>query len=161
MELREYIEMAMKKCNSAKLLAERIKVNPTVLSDAKGHRRGLPNYACVMLADFIGEPRINVIAASELVTEKDPIKKAVWQPFVLGASITAADDAPPNHATAAPRALAAGITALALTFGAFFGQEAQANDTLFVSTATENRVNTRFAEGDYRGIRIMRSYVDR
>jgi hypothetical protein len=60
--------------------------NPNAVRDAKGHRRGLPNYAYVKLADLLGTERIEVIAASELVMEKKPERREVWLPFVPAAS---------------------------------------------------------------------------
>ena len=45
----------------------------------------MPNYACVKLADLLGVERIEVIAASELVTEKNPERREAWLPFVLAA----------------------------------------------------------------------------
>ena len=62
-----------------------MKTTKSPITNAKAHRRGLPNYACVVLADLVGAERIEVIAASELVTEKNPEKREVWLPFVLAA----------------------------------------------------------------------------
>ncbi|MDP2852571.1 MAG: hypothetical protein Q8O23_04110, partial [Gallionella sp.] len=39
-----------------------------------------------MIADLIGEDRITVIAASELVTEKKEERRKVWHPFVARAA---------------------------------------------------------------------------
>ena len=56
------------------------------LTNAKAQQRGLPNYACVILAKLLGVPPIEVIAANELVTEKREERRAEWLPFVLGAT---------------------------------------------------------------------------
>jgi hypothetical protein len=86
MELKNYIEQGEKKTGSRKHLAEALEQNPNAITGAKAHRQGLPNYACIKLADLIGVDRLAVIAASELVTEKKPERKAVWHPFVQAAA---------------------------------------------------------------------------
>ena len=82
MELKELIERAEKAAGSQKALALRIGQSEGNIRAAKGGARGLPNYACVMIADLIGEERIAVIAASELVTEKKEERRRIWNPFV-------------------------------------------------------------------------------
>lgn len=152
MELRDYIEEGIAKAGSVKGLATRLEQHSTTIANAKAHQRGLPNYACIMLADFIGQPRINVIAASEMVTEKDEKKRAVWLPFVLGASRQAASDAPQNSAKAGHKAIAATIAALVLTSGAIsYSPESTANDTLNVSTCRGNVTAERTEGGTDRG----------
>lgn len=86
MELRYYIEQGEREAGGRKQLAEALEQNPNAITGAKAHRQGLPNYACVKLADLIGADRLAVIAASELVTEKLPGRRAVWHPFVEGRS---------------------------------------------------------------------------
>lgn len=86
MELKEFIERAEKAAGSQKALALRIGQSPSKLRQAKAGICGLPNYACVMIADLIGEERITVIAASELVTEKKEERRKVWHPFVARAA---------------------------------------------------------------------------
>lgn len=44
--------------------------------------RGLPVYACIELARLIEVDPMEVIAASELVTEKNEKRKAIFLPFV-------------------------------------------------------------------------------
>ncbi len=85
MELRNYIELGIQKAGSVIALAKHLSQLDTTITNAKAHRRGLPNYACVMLADLLEVERIEVIAASELVTEKNPTRREVWLPFVLAA----------------------------------------------------------------------------
>jgi hypothetical protein len=99
MELKQYIEAGIAKCGTAVSLAKLLDQNPNAVRDAKGHRKGLPVYACVMLADLLGIERIEVIAASELVTEKNPERREVWLPFVLAAEARElANDAQKNSA---------------------------------------------------------------
>jgi len=85
MELKDYIEAGINKFGTAVSLAKQLGQNANLVRDAKAHRKGLPNYACVMLADLLEVERIEVIAASELVTEKNPERQKVWLPFVLAA----------------------------------------------------------------------------
>lgn len=82
MELRAYISKGEDIKKSGKALADFLGVTAPDLSSAKAGRRGLPAYACVKLAQLIGEDERCVIAASELVTEKNPERRAVWLPFV-------------------------------------------------------------------------------
>lgn len=84
--LRELIERAEKTAGSQKQLALRIGQSAGKLRQAKAGICGLPNYACVMIADLIGEERIAVIAASELVTEKKEERRKIWHPFVKHAA---------------------------------------------------------------------------
>jgi len=84
MELRDYIEKGLEGFGTATALAQFLGMNPNALRDAKAHRVGLPSYACVKLAQLIKVDPLEVIAASELVTEKKEERKAIWLPFVSG-----------------------------------------------------------------------------
>ncbi|MBS1197476.1 MAG: hypothetical protein H6R18_1261 [Proteobacteria bacterium] len=82
MELRDCIESGIKRKTTVTALATYLGVNPNSISDAKAHRRGLPNDACVKLARLIGAEPLDVIAASELATEKKTEKREFWLSFV-------------------------------------------------------------------------------
>ena len=85
MELKDYIKIGIDQTGgTTKGLAKVLKLEKqdTVVTDAKAHRRGLPSYACIILADVIEASRIEVIAASALVTEKNPEKRAVWKQII-------------------------------------------------------------------------------
>jgi hypothetical protein len=82
MQLLIYINKAEELTGSRKALALALKLNANQITDAKAGRNGLPGFACVKLAQLIGEDERRVIAASELVTEKNPERRAVWLPFV-------------------------------------------------------------------------------
>lgn len=82
MRLREMIEKASKTADNQADIAKVIGVSAKALTEAKAERRGLPAFACVRLAQMIGEDERRVIAASELVTEKNPERRAVWLPFI-------------------------------------------------------------------------------
>ncbi|UCV24908.1 hypothetical protein [Ferribacterium limneticum] len=93
MELRDYIDTGAKKAGSLTALGLMLGMSQPQISGVKAHRRSLPMKAAVELAEFIGADLKAVIAANELVTEKDEKKRAFWHPFV-------------NHAKAASIALA-------------------------------------------------------
>ena len=83
MELRDMIENAAKIAGNQTAIAKVIGVHPNDLSAAKAGKRGLPEVACGKLAEILGIDRWTVIAASALVTEKNPEKRAYLAPFVL------------------------------------------------------------------------------
>lgn len=78
MTLRDYIEAGLKLKGTGRALAEALGIGSNELSDAKGHRRGLPNHACVKLATLINIEPLTIIAASELATEKKDDKREFW-----------------------------------------------------------------------------------
>lgn len=82
MELRELIESAAKIAGSQTALAKVIGVRPDQLTHAKAAKAGLPEVACGKLAEVLGIDRWTVVAASALVTEKNPEKRAYLSPFV-------------------------------------------------------------------------------
>ena len=79
MELKRFIERAEVVAGSQKTLGVMIGINPSNIRNAKAGQQGLPTYACVMIADLIGENHTTVIAASELVTEKKSERRAFWE----------------------------------------------------------------------------------
>ncbi len=86
MELRQMIEIAAQRKGEQKNLAKALGMNPNDLSSAKAGRRGLPAIACGKLAEILGIDRWTVIAASELVTERNEEKRNYFRPFVLNGS---------------------------------------------------------------------------
>ena len=82
MDLKGYITKGIDAAGGVIALAERLDIDRTNLTSAKAGRRRLPNHACVKLAQLIEEDERKVWAASELVTEKNPERRAVWLPFV-------------------------------------------------------------------------------
>ena len=122
MELRDLIEQAAKIAGSQIDLAKVIGVTPDALTHAKAGRRGLPEVACGKLAEILGPDRWTVVAASALVTEKNPDKRAYLTPFVRDL----------------PRKVAAWViaSASAATLGTIAPGEAKAyaNDTIEVSS---------------------------
>lgn len=91
MELREIIELAEEKSGGRPQLAKALGIASNNITDAKGNRRGLPVGVCVMLADITGIEPMQVIAASELVTEKNEQRRASLLPYIRhAAAITGA-----------------------------------------------------------------------
>lgn len=85
------IEKAEKIAGSQKALALRIGQDAGNIRGAKAGIKGLPTYACIMIADMIGMDRIEVIKASELTTEKKEERRNFWQSITAkAASITMA-----------------------------------------------------------------------
>ena len=82
MLMRDYIEQGAKKAGSLTALGKELGLVQQSISAAKDHKRPLPVKAVVQLADYIGADLKSVIAANELVTEKDEAKRAFWTPFV-------------------------------------------------------------------------------
>lgn len=82
MDLNGYITKGIEAASGVIALADFLGVDRTYLPRARAGKQGLPTYACVKLAQLIGEDERRVIAASELVTEKNPERRAVWLPFV-------------------------------------------------------------------------------
>ncbi|WP_220635696.1 hypothetical protein [Georgfuchsia toluolica] len=87
MELREMIELAEKTGYTVRALAKELGVIDSNLTAAKHGRRGLPNASCGKLAEIIGIDRWTVVAASDLVTEKNEQRRAYLLPFVRHAAI--------------------------------------------------------------------------
>lgn len=143
MELREMIEAAAKITGSQAALAKVIGVRPDQLTHAKAARAGLPEVACGKLAEILSIDRWTVIAASALVTEKNPEKRAYLAPFVL------------ESARKAATWLIATVSAA--TIATLAPTESYANDTLNVSTPAEKPAPQGFAAGHYDTVPIMRS----
>lgn len=91
MEMKTYIEMGEKLAGSQIELAKILDIKPNYLSMVKSHQRGLPDALCLQLADFISVDRLEVIAASNLITEKDEKKRKLFEScFTKAATIAAA-----------------------------------------------------------------------
>lgn len=91
MEMKTYIEMGEKLAGSQIELAKILDIKPNYLSMVKSHQRGLPDALCLQLADFINVDRLEVIAASNLITEKDEKKRKLFEScFTRAATVAAA-----------------------------------------------------------------------
>jgi len=91
MKMKTYIEMGEKIAGSQAELAKFLDIKPNYLSMVKSHHRGLPDALCLQLADYISVDRLEVIAASNLITEKDEKKRKLFEScFTKAATIAAA-----------------------------------------------------------------------
>ena len=83
-----YIEMGEKKAGKQIELARFLGIRDTTLRLAKSGKMGLPDAICLKLADYIEVSRLEVIAASNLVTEKDEERRKLFEScFTTAASV--------------------------------------------------------------------------
>lgn len=88
MKLNEFIETAEKKAGKKTELAKTLKISDGYIRMVKTGRRGFSDDVCIRLADYIGADRLEVIAASNLVTEKDEEKRKLFEScFTHAASV--------------------------------------------------------------------------
>ena len=91
MLINEYIEKAEKKAGTQKELARILGITTSYIRNVKAGKSGLPVEVCILIADYTGEDRLEVIAASNLVTEKDERKRKILEScFRKVASVAAA-----------------------------------------------------------------------
>ncbi|MDR2244804.1 MAG: hypothetical protein LBE15_05290 [Burkholderiales bacterium] len=79
MKLNDYIQIGINTTGSGAELSRRLDMLYNNFCDAKAEKRGLPSHACVKLAEIINADPLEVIAASEMVTEKKPERQALWR----------------------------------------------------------------------------------
>ena len=79
MDMKTYIEMGEKRAGKQSELAKYLNVRYTTIGLVKSGKRGLPEALCIKLARYIDEDEIKVIAASNLVTEKDEERRKIFE----------------------------------------------------------------------------------
>ena len=79
MEMKNYIEKAEKKAGKQTELANLLGITASYIRMVKAGKKGFPIETCIVLADYINEDRLEVIAASNLVTEKDERKRKIFE----------------------------------------------------------------------------------
>lgn len=79
MEMKTYIEKAEKKAGKQTELADILGITASYIRMVKAGKKGFPIETCIVLADYIEEDRLAVIAASNLVTEKDEKKRRILE----------------------------------------------------------------------------------
>lgn len=88
MEMKKYLELGEEKAGKQIELAKILGIPDSYIRIVKSGRRGLPADVCIKLADYIGANRLEVIAASNLVTEKDEEKRKIFEScFTHAASV--------------------------------------------------------------------------
>lgn len=79
MDIKTYIETGEKRAGKQIELARILGVRDTALRLAKSGKKGLPDAVCIELANYIKVDPLEVIAASNLVTEKDERRRKVFE----------------------------------------------------------------------------------
>ena len=78
MMMKNYIEEGAKKAGSLTALGRILGISQPDMSNAKAMKKPIPAKAVVQLAEYIKADLKLVIAANELVTEKDEEKRQFW-----------------------------------------------------------------------------------
>ena len=78
----DYIHAGIEQRGSLAALARHLDQAEAAMRDARNMKRGLPTYACVVLAKLLDVQPMEIIAASELVTAKTEERRALFMPFV-------------------------------------------------------------------------------
>lgn len=89
MNLKKYIEMGEKAAGSQQKLAKHLTINDGNLRKAKRGGTTLPDATCIKLAHLIHEEPIHVIAASNLVTEKNEERRKLFESCMASIAIAA------------------------------------------------------------------------
>lgn len=90
MDMKNYIEQAERKAGKQAELANMLGITASYIRMVKAGKKGFPIETCIVLADYIDADRLEVIAASNLVTEKDEKKRKILEScFSTAASVTA------------------------------------------------------------------------
>lgn len=84
MDFATMLDAGSTKCGGQKQLAALLGVHANNITNAKRGDRGIPDIACVKLAEIIGLPWSQVTAARNEWLAKDDDEKRFWHPFVIG-----------------------------------------------------------------------------
>jgi len=79
MKMNEYLEKGREKAGSQMKLANILGISDRYIRLVRDGERSLAADICIKLADYINEDRLEVIAASNLVTEKDQEKRKIFE----------------------------------------------------------------------------------
>jgi len=79
MNLKEYIEMGEQAAGNQVKLAAYLEQNDSNMRKMKQDKRGLPDPMCIKLAHLVGVDPLQVIAASNLVTEKNTERRKLLE----------------------------------------------------------------------------------
>lgn len=79
----EFLQDALEKLGdlSDRKKAEQLKISPQALSDYKSGNRVMDDYACIVVAEYLGIDPLEIIAAANMEREKNQAKKDFWQDF--------------------------------------------------------------------------------
>jgi len=84
MEMKELIKIAEEKAGSQIALAKMLGQFDSSIRQVKAGKKGLPDAICIELADFLKIDRLAVIAASNLVTEKNEKRREIFEKCIKG-----------------------------------------------------------------------------
>ena len=84
MKLNDYLDIAERKAGKKIELARVLGISDAYLRLVRNEKRGLAIEGCILLADYINADRLEVIAASNLVTEKDERKRKIIESCFTG-----------------------------------------------------------------------------
>lgn len=79
MNINEYLDKAQEKAGSQVNLAKTLEISARYIRLVREGKRGFPDDICIQIADYIEVDRLEVIAASNLVTEKDEKKRKIFE----------------------------------------------------------------------------------
>lgn len=79
MDMKEFIEMGEKKAGSQKELAEYLGTRYTTLVAVKAGKKSLTTALCIKLGRYIDVDELEVIAASNLIIEKDAERRKIFE----------------------------------------------------------------------------------
>jgi DNA-binding XRE family transcriptional regulator len=79
MKMREFIETGEKKAGTQKKLAEILNTRYTTLGLVKNGKKSLTTAICIKLARYIKVDELEVIAASNLIIEKDEERRKIFE----------------------------------------------------------------------------------
>lgn len=89
--MKNFIEAAEKQAGAQANLANMLGITARYIRLVKSGERSFSNDVCITIADYIGADRLEVIAANNLVTEKDEKKRKIFEScFTRAATATAA-----------------------------------------------------------------------
>lgn len=89
-ELKQFIEIGEKKAGKQIELANILGITDVNIRMAKAGNRGLPDAICFLLADYIDVDAASVIAASNLVTEKNEERRKIFESYLKKSTSAAA-----------------------------------------------------------------------
>ena len=79
----EYVQDALDKLGdlSDRKKAEQLKISPQALSDYKKGNSVMDDYACIVVAEYLGIDPLEIIAAANMEREKSQVKRDFWADF--------------------------------------------------------------------------------
>lgn len=86
MDMKKYIEMGEEKAGNQVKLAKFLNIQPSTLGLVKMGKKSLTAALCLKLAQFIEVDEVKVISASNLIIEKNPERRKIFESYLKGGS---------------------------------------------------------------------------